>query len=43
MSKPTDIKSWFDYFGLLRNYAEKGFLEVKPQGALPGGGESLVN
>lgn len=29
MSK-RDLQPWLDYFGLLRTYEEKGFLEVKP-------------
>ena len=28
--KNRDLQPWLDYFGLLRTYEEKGFLEVKP-------------
>ena len=28
--RKRDLQPWLDYFGLLRTYEEKGFLEVKP-------------
>ena len=28
--RKRDLQPWLDYFGMLRTYEEKGFLEVKP-------------
>lgn len=29
--KHTNLQPWLDYFGMLRQYEQKGFLQVKPQ------------
>ena len=30
MTKTNDLQPWLDYFGMLRTYEQKGFLEVMP-------------
>lgn len=31
MAKHRDLQPWIEYFGMLRSYEEKGFLEVIPE------------